>query len=261
MANKAGKEGCILKKGTAKNWLDERHLVSKEELDQHYPQGEYQVVGEVAAKSSRKDSDAHNFLSDKSGNQHAILPLATFNRSWKTLGYLQAEPGENKWLEVKQRRTSIFVAGIIVALLIIAAIVAGLVYYFGQGSSGPKIDPSAHDYKSQALDRPANSGGGIILPGYTGWECAPGSTAMNVPLINAAGNDCYMQYTITLKQSGEQLYKSELIPPGKAIQDWNLSHSLPKGSNDIIIKIDTFDLNDYTQPLNGGMIENTITVQ
>ena len=52
--------------------------------------------------------------------------------------------------------------------------------------------------------------------------------------------------------TGEVLYQSKLIAPGKAVLEIKLSRPLPAGDYALLIGIDSFSLADGTTPMNGG---------
>ena len=60
-----------------------------------------------------------------------------------------------------------------------------------------------------------------------------------------------------LKDTGELLYESKLVPPGNAITEITMSKALPAGEYDATIKISTLSL-DGTTALNGANEETVL---
>ena len=78
-------------------------------------------------------------------------------------------------------------------------------------------------------------------------------------LWNPKKNTCYFKFTITDVKSGNVLYASKLVAPGKAVKDVELSEVIEAGTRDISIAVDTFDLEDEDVPLNGAKVEVKLT--
>ena len=86
-----------------------------------------------------------------------------------------------------------------------------------------------------------------------------GSDTVEVPLVNTEGNPCYMKFAVKLKDSGEVLYESVLVPPGKAVPEIRLNRPLEAGTYPVAVEISTFSLDDPEQPLNGAQMGTEIT--
>lgn len=231
--------------------------ITKKQFRQLYPDGGFDLAGEIALRGSKNDDDATVFV-DTLGGRRAVLPLRTLGRFWRAVGYLPYGEGEDAdaWLVVKANRLPQTVVGV---ALILVALVAALVLAVVFG--GPQLDPYAKKYSNPDLARPEGTPSDqIAIPGYNAFQLPVGGTELHVPLANAEGNPCYMQYSIVLDESQEVLYESKLIPPGEAVTDFNISHDLPAGDHDITVKINTFDINDFKKPLNGAEVATDIKV-
>ena len=79
-------------------------------------------------------------------------------------------------------------------------------------------------------------------------------------LLNPEGNPCYFTFELVLKDSGETLYKSKMVPPGKAITKITLSRALPAGEYNATIKITTASL-ENGGAMNGANVETVLKVQ
>ncbi len=120
----------------------------------------------------------------------------------------------------------------------------------GSGSGwNPDIDDDAGDYTNPIPDA-GGALGGIKIPGYpTIIPIKAGSAIAPIALVNPEGNPCYFCFEIVIKETGESLYQSKMVPPGQAISGVTLSKTLEKGSYPALIKITTFSVDDGS-PMN-----------
>ena len=77
---------------------------------------------------------------------------------------------------------------------------------------------------------------------------------------NTEGNPSGFNYTIILKDTKEELYKSKDILPGMALVNFPLNKELPVGEYEVELVIDTFDINDKNTPTNGTVMETILKV-
>ena len=101
---------------------------------------------------------------------------------------------------------------------------------------------------------------GIKIPGYPSITLPKDQKTVNVALLNPEGNPCYFTFEIVLKDTGESIYKSKLVPPGKAITEITMSKALPAGEYDATIKITTTSLADGSA-MNGANVETVLIVK
>ena len=124
------------------------------------------------------------------------------------------------------------------------------------------IDENAGDWNGQTLpdktdDAPAV---GIKIPGYPSITLPKDQKTVNVALLNPEGNPCYFTFEIVLKEPGESLYKSKLVPPGKAITEITMARALSAGQYEATIKISTTSLEDGSA-MNGANVETVLIVK
>ena len=162
---------------------------------------------------------------------------------------------------------------LIVLLLLIAGVITMALNWnkwFGDVPDGPSssqtgdldIDPGADDWNGEKLpdktdDAPA---AGIKIPGYPSITLPKDQKTVNVALLNPEGNPCYFTFEIVLKDTGESLYKSKLVPPGKAITEITMSKALSAGQYEATIKITTTSLEDGSA-MNGANVETVLIVK
>lgn len=125
-----------------------------------------------------------------------------------------------------------------------------------------EIDENAGNWDGQQLpdkteDAPAV---GIKIPGYPSITLPADQQTVNVALLNPEGNPCYFTFELVLKDSGESLYQSKLVPPGQAITEITMAKALSAGEYDATIKITTTSLADGSA-MNGANVETVLIVK
>ena len=161
---------------------------------------------------------------------------------------------------------------IVLLLLIVGVVTLALSWniWFGDVPDGPSysqtgdldIDENAGDWNGEKLpdktdDAPA---AGIKIPGYPSITLPKDQKTVNVALLNPEGNPCYFTFEIVLKETGESLYKSKLVPPGKAITEITMARALSVGQYEATIKISTTSLEDGSA-MNGANVETVLIVK
>ena len=124
------------------------------------------------------------------------------------------------------------------------------------------IDPNAGVWDGSTLpdkteDKPAV---GIKIPGYPSITLPADQQEVTVALLNPEGNPCYFTFELALKDTGEVLYTSKLVPPGQVISSITLSRALSAGEYNAVIRISTTSLEDGSA-MNGANVETVLIVQ
>lgn len=154
--------------------------------------------------------------------------------------------------------------GVIVAVLILLLLLLGFWWFFvrADDSSGDKmqVDPAAGDYVAPE----ENSAGetGIAIPGWGSMTIPAGErkVAVNLPNPEANSGKYYLTFELRLKESGEVLYTSELVPPGKTIQKITLSRPLEAGSYPAVIHVQPYKMDEEQTPTNNADMETELIV-
>ena len=141
------------------------------------------------------------------------------------------------------------VAAVAVVAMIVGGVVLGIV--LGNKNSG-SYDDSPVDYEWVLPDGAQTNPDQIILPGYVELTFQAGKQVIEIVLPNPASNPCYFRYTLILEGTGEVLYQSKLIAPGKAVLEIKLSRPLEVGDYSLLIGVDSVSLTDGRTPMNGG---------
>lgn len=221
---------------------------SGKRLKEKHKDTPYHIVGEITKK--KKQSTAVAFYNVQGKILYA-QPLGTYNNLlYRPYAYIQTN--ENNYVVVKKNNfLYLGFLGLLILLLIFALV-------FKLQNSGPLLDPNAEDYTA-SIQRPADwDESSILIPGYEQLKMQADTNVLSAVLYNPEENPCYFKYTIELKETNEMLYQSDLIAPGKAVKLMELSKKMKRGIYPIIIKIDTYALDDYEQQLNGGAVEAKI---
>lgn len=123
-----------------------------------------------------------------------------------------------------------------------------------------ELDDAARDWAGTV---PPEQGGesqpGIKIPGYASISIPANEQDVRISLLNPEENPCYFIFELVLDDTGETLYTSKLVEPGKAIQEQTLSRTLDAGEYGATIKISTFSLKDQAQ-MNGANVKTKLLV-
>ena len=167
---------------------------------------------------------------------------------------------------------------LIISLIVLLLLIVGVVtlalnwnHWFGDAQpTGPSssqtgdldIDENAGYWNGQTLPEKNTQppAVGIKIPGYPSITLPKNQKTVNVALLNPEGNPCYFTFEIVLKDTGESLYKSKLVPPGKAITEITMSKALSVGQYEATIKITTTSLEDGSA-MNGANVETVLVVK
>lgn len=124
------------------------------------------------------------------------------------------------------------------------------------------IDPGAEDWNGQlpGKNEEAESAKGIQIPGYPAIPIPAGQKEVQIVFLNPEGNPCYFTFELVLDESGETLYTSKQVPPGKAVTSQTLQRALPAGTYAATIKITTASLKDQS-PMNGANVKTQLIVK
>jgi len=169
-------------------------------------------------------------------------------------------------------KKTLIVALLVLLLLLVGVAVLALNWHawFGpEPESSPAapnvsfdIDENAGNWNGQTLPdkTPEPPAVGIKIPGYPSITLPANQQTVNMALLNPEGNPCYFTFELVLKDSGESLYQSKMVPPGQAITEITLARALPAGEYNATIKITTTSLEDGSA-MNGANVETVLNVK
>ena len=144
---------------------------------------------------------------------------------------------------------------LILALVVVVAMVVGgvlLGVLLGNRNGDNAFNGSPVDYDWELQHGATTNPNQITLPGYADLLFPADKKQIEMVLPNHKSNPCYLRYTLMLEETGEILYQSPLIAPGKAVLEIELSRILPIGDYHLIIAIDSVSLADGRTPMNGA---------
>ena len=150
---------------------------------------------------------------------------------------------------------------VVIGLLVIIAVLLALLIARGCGSTSPAGGTEYEDYTG---DRATYTGkkniDTIDIPGYGSLSLKAGETAQVVNLHNPQENTCYFKMSLLLAD-GEELWSSDLVPPGKAVYQIELARPLEAGTYaHTILRYECFAMDEARSPLNGSEIELDLNV-
>lgn len=128
-----------------------------------------------------------------------------------------------------------------------------------RNTAGIVVSDEAVEWNKDLED---TSGGqqGIKIPGYGDITVNSGDTTWQITLLNPEGNDCYFQYAVTIDDSDSPIYTSDLIEPGKAITEFEVSEPLEAGDYEIHLNISAFTMDESLTDLNGADVKAVLHV-
>lgn len=229
-----------------------KNLLSITEMKQKYPSSKYKVIGEYVLKKPLKKYQGYQVeLLD--GTSLYVKNSGFYKRTlYQVFGY-QETTNEGEYVAVLRRTWKLP----ILILLIVFALSGG--YWAWKQGQGPDIDPAIKDYVSQ-LKRPENlDETKILIPGFSALMMDADTDVLKTTLFNPQDNPCYFQFTV-VQDNGEVLYESKLVPPGKGVEEVKLNKKMAEGVYSIIVKIKSYDINDYTKEFNGAEVQGTLRV-
>lgn len=234
---------------------EELYYIEEEELQRLYPNGGFKLLADIHKNGNR---DAEHILEGR----HADIHLFPYQKKipWLKglIGYVPVsdEKGEEGYLRII--KTAWHRPLLIMLTLMISAMIFLIGVQFAQSQDESGLDKTAVSYHIDGVKNTDKDS--ILLPGLSVLHGNAKDTHMKAALINPDGNECYFQYTIRLKSTGETLYTSGLIKPGTAVMEFDLSRVLPEGKYPIQVLVETRDLSDRDIVYNPGNIDAQLVI-
>lgn len=240
---------------------------------EYIEKSEYQKLGEADKKIygdfQKKDSqDAQRQLEEIDENGTAVKSIGIYRYSTKlgwtksVGGYIpitvQTEEGkQNGYIRII--KTSALKPLLVALTVLLAAVAVFLAWYIPNSMpKTPGLDEAAVAYHIEGLSN--NDPSQIMLPGLGTMQLTAGQTHVEKVLLNPEGNPCYFRFRLVRKDTGETLYESGLVEPGKAIVNFDINRPLEAGSYQTEMHIETSSLEDAQESLNNGVVAVTLEV-
>ena len=154
--------------------------------------------------------------------------------------------------------------GILCAVAFI--LLAGMVgYHMGEGATTPAPAaeaslpaPAAASSATPTAQATAPEGS-ITIPGFDRLQMAATTAQQAAPFYNPEGNNCYLVLSLFLP-SGEEIFRSGLVPPGESLSTMTLASVPPTGVYESsVLRYSCYSL-DSMQPMNGADVKLTIEI-
>ena len=153
---------------------------------------------------------------------------------------------------------------ILIGLSVLAGIllIAGVygVIQKGERNAPPALEGNTVDSAEEENDdkESALAEKKIAVPGADLMIFKADQKKQTVNLYNPEKNSCYFKISLLL-EDGTLLYQSDLIAPGKGIEEIEILRALPGGNyENAILKYECFAMDQNNTPLNGAEFSFTI---
>ncbi len=222
---------------------------SASEMKAAYPDGGIRVSGQFKYGKHEAGTMTVN------GIEETVYRVDNSVR-YKTIGYVELENGT--YVAVKKDRILALILLVILGALVLAGLIAGLVFLILNGSK--EEEPQGLPEQDVFLDIGQLEGSGIwdelpsendmqnknvTIRGITQINFKAGEKKQNFVLANDPKNEnvCFMQYTIYIDNNGdkkiddndEMIYQSGLVMPGYSISHIELKRTLKAGTYKVIV--------------------------
>lgn len=214
------------------------------------------VFGDVRKKSRLETSDC---LSDDEASvmvEPCRRKLGFFSRE---AGYLlcTSEDGEQGCLRIVRPARGRMAVLLLIVLILLGGGILGLREMMRPADDTPIRIASGE----MTNPNPEN----IRLPGIERIYADAGSTRVNQLLLNVEGNAFNLQYTITLEETGEEIYQSKVIEPGYGVREFDMNRSFEAGEYPILITVNSSALEEADgqedAAYNAGQLEAMLIVE
>ena len=220
------------------------------------PSKEKSAPKRESTSTPKKDAEekSENQEKNEDSEQKSDKETSTAVSSYKRSAFAQLA---TKGFVIQSWQIAVAVA--VVVVLVVGGVLLGTV--LGNKDTVSNGEDPIVDYTGPLVNNNHGNSGDITLPGYTTLVFPANSKKVTLELPNPDGNPCYFRYTLTVVETGDVLYESEWIEPGKMVKDLTLKRALSKNEYTLRIAIDTVSLADGTTPLNGGLQEVQLIVK
>lgn len=150
-----------------------------------------------------------------------------------------------------------WIIGGVAAAVLVVAIAAGFLLKNNRNaaSDGLKVQKNTVEWNQDM--KSADEDAGIQIPYYSDVYMEGGTNTIDMTLVNPKENDCYFTYTFILSDTGEEIYQSDLIGPGRALEQVKLNQEVPNGTYKLNIRVDTYTMEDQ-ETLNNAIVATNL---
>jgi hypothetical protein len=232
---------------------------TKKQMKSLYPGQDYKVVAEHAPGSKKQPIGVL-----ESGKRRPVYRYKSHSRlAYREYGF--AAVGEDSYVALL-KSALLPRAAILLACL---AIIAGGVFFAltmdksrqvanmpeeSVAAGGPELDEGAADWEgNQDTAESDVPDEGIRIPGFKSMTVEAKKTEVTVNLNNPEENNCLFVIRIVLTDTGETLYESKMIEPGKGLYEIPLSRALEPGTYQAQLQYEPYNM-EGTIRLNGAVM-------
>lgn len=146
----------------------------------------------------------------------------------------------------------------VIGLIVIMLGIGGL-FFAGRNtlSGGMKIEKNTIEWNQDIESSEKNTD--IQIPYYSDIYMKNGEDLIDMVLVNPKENECYFAYTFILSETGEEIYRSDLIEPGRALDKVKLNKKMESGKYKLNILVDTYSMKDQNV-LNNAIVSTNLVV-
>lgn len=167
----------------------------------------------------------------------------------------------------KNRKSKLIIISLIIFIFILICACAASIFVVlnnsndeqNQAQHGVVFDSNASHYE-ETVKYESSGSSGIKIPGYPDITFSSDSTDFPITLLNPDGNPCNFKFTLSLKETGEELCTTDLVKPGDAIIGVKLKSTIDKGEYTLLVNISTFDSKSGGE-MNGAQVQTKLTVE
>lgn len=225
------------------------------------PKSEKRICGDLRKKDS---GSLERTLRMETADTSQVIGLHEYRarKSWNETikGYIPASYGEERQpccVRIVDRSLVKSILLPLVLLGLMAGLIMAYLWYEGRDEV-PGLDEMAVSYR---IDGMVNTDPeSTMIPMLSPITVSASDGRAQNALINPEGNGCYFIFSIVIDDTEEVVYESGLVEPGKAIVGFDLDTIPALGTYDVTVRVQTRDINDYEQELNGGDVKTTLTV-
>lgn len=231
---------------------------TKKQVHSLYAKKDYKILGEYSAKNSLDSKNCIGYVSI----DNDCLPIynyKNYNRIiYSEVGYIQCDTDDISFVVLLKNRLLIRIAILLAIVLIFSSI------FFTFSDKAPKntpldIDKNIVDWFPSDNTQTPKPSSGVKLFGFGALTIPANTKDINISLGNYETNPCYFKIIILLEDDTE-LFRSELIPPGKGFEKITLNKGLSPGKYNAIIKYETYNI-DTGESTNSAKLKFTLNVE
>ncbi|MDD2958866.1 MAG: hypothetical protein PHE06_07105 [Lachnospiraceae bacterium] len=123
-----------------------------------------------------------------------------------------------------------------------------------------EIDPNAG---AETAPETETEEQGIAIPGWGSITLPAGEKEAAVNLENPAANEgwYYMTFELCLKETGEVIFTTGLVPPGQSCRKVTLTRELKTGEYEAVIHVQPYKMDENQTPTNNADMETMLVVK